>query len=455
MVALSGGPDSCALLLALAEAAESGLLPRPVGAAHFHHGLRGRDADGDAAFSAALCARLGLPCVVGIGAVAAGVGLSPNDAARRARYAFLQEAARDRNADTIATAHHADDQAETVLLRVLRGTGTDGLAGIPATRVLTDDLTVVRPLLFARRAAIEEYCREKGITPRRDPSNERERYARARIRARLPDLAHDFNPRLSEALIRLADNAARDADLLKTLTEEMWQRAQAGEVGKHCACLQVTVLRDAHPALRRRVLLRALRHVSGESAAAAEAGSDSFVTLLDGWLNAKKTTAADLPGGIIAQTDTQTLTLSRPETAGASAQPYNVSLVVPGVTEIPPIALRVEAALWEPNSGAEINRARYSPVIDMDASDPALLGYLCVRQARHGDRIAPLGMGGKTRLVHDILAEAGVPEPERSTAPLVFRADTGELLWLIGRVQAESTRVLAESARVLRLAARK
>jgi tRNA(Ile)-lysidine synthase len=257
LVALSGGPDSCALLLALCEAADAGLLPDPVAAAHFHHGLRGRDADEDAAFSAALAVRCGIPCVVGLGAVPKD-GRSPNDTARRARYDFLLEAARDFAADTIATAHTADDQAETVLNRVLRGTSVDGLAGIPARRMLAEGVTVVRPLRACRRVDIEAYCAAHGITPRRDPSNEKDRYTRSRLRKRLPELARDFNPRLTEALIRLSEQAAADAELLNTLTDDLMTRA-VRDAAPECLVLNASALREAPPALRRRALIRALR----------------------------------------------------------------------------------------------------------------------------------------------------------------------------------------------------
>jgi tRNA(Ile)-lysidine synthase len=176
LVALSGGPDSSALLIALCEAAEAALLPcRPVAAAHFHHGLRGSDADGDAGFSAALSAGLGVPCVVGLGAVSAGSGRSPNDAARRDRYAFLVETAREVGADHIATAHTADDQAETVLGRVLRGTSMEGVAGIATRREREPGLWVVRPLLGLRRAEGLAFLAERGVVARHDPSNDKDR----------------------------------------------------------------------------------------------------------------------------------------------------------------------------------------------------------------------------------------------------------------------------------------
>lgn len=297
LVALSGGPDSCALLLVLQEAAALGALPHPVAVAHFHHGLRGTDGDEDAAFSAGLAARLGIPFVVGIGAVQA-EGRSPNDAARQFRYDFLIEAAQDFQANTIAVAHTADDQAETVLGRVFRGAGVDGLAGIPPMRVLAPGLTVVRPLLCLRRSEIEAICAANGVIPRQDPSNTKDRYARSRLRKRMPQLAEEFNPRLVEALGRLADNAALDSDLLESLSAELLERSlQSITTGQ--LVLDRSVLHRAHPALRRRAIKSALWRLAGEDPMIAEVATGAWISYIDDFIVGKQIgTPNDLPGKV-------------------------------------------------------------------------------------------------------------------------------------------------------------
>jgi tRNA(Ile)-lysidine synthase len=444
LVALSGGPDSCALLLALCEAADAGLLPRPVAATHFHHGLRGVDADEDAAFSAALAARYGIPCVIGLGAVPRD-GRSPNDAARQARYNFLLEAAHDFEADTIATAHTADDQAETVLNRVLRGTSVDGLAGIPARRALTDGITVVRPLLSCRRADIEAYCAAQGITPRHDPSNEKDRYARSRLRKRLPDLARDFNPRLTEALVRLSGQAATDADLLNTLTDNLMTRAMREERAD-LLTLDAVVLRESHPALRHRVLIRALRRIAGDLPVAEETATAERVGELEALLFADAI-PNDLPGGIRARREGDLLRLERTVAASSMAPPdYSLSLTIPGSVHIPELLLRLTAECLPP--GAEPVRARRGPIVDIAYPDDA---PLLVRPARPGDRIAPFGMQGRTRLIRDQMADAKWPAERRERTPVVVRTETDEILWVPELAQAESTRITDATERSVRL----
>lgn len=455
LVALSGGPDSCALLLALCEAADAGLpLPRPVGAAHFHHGLRGNDADEDAAFAAALAARCGLPCRVGLGSVPRGRGSgSPNAAARRARYAFLEESARALGADCIATAHTADDQAETVLLRVLRGTSVDGIAGIPPRRELSGGLIVVRPLLGARRADVEAYCRDRGIVPRRDPSNAKDRYARARLRKRIPEIADAFNPRLVDALCRLAENAAADSDLLGRMTdalgEETIRVTPSGAV-----LVDAALLLGEPPALRRRVLLRALRAATEPLGTAEEAATSGWVEALEELMTAGHGRLT-LPGGLRAEIEQEAagrLLLTAPVTGGHFVPDDYPAypLPVPGSVFVSWAGVAVSARLLAPNE-APAPRVRRAAVVDVAMPAPPV--HLTVRTVRAGERMAPLGMGGHTRLIRDLLADAGIPAAERSRFPAVVRAESGEILWLIGISQAESTRVERGTTSVVRLEA--
>jgi tRNA(Ile)-lysidine synthetase-like protein len=215
LVAASGGLDSTVLAHALATA------PRRLGIevvlGHVHHGLRGAEADADADAVAALAAKLGVPAQVRrvdprarLAAGSSRARPTLQEAARELRYAALREMAREVGASRIATAHHADDQAETVLLRLLRGTGPDGLAGIPER---SRDGVVVRPLLRIPREALRRYAEAHGLAWREDSSNASTRYARNRLRARwIPGLAADFNPRLLRVVADLAEAQRRDTE---------------------------------------------------------------------------------------------------------------------------------------------------------------------------------------------------------------------------------------------------
>jgi tRNA(Ile)-lysidine synthase len=227
IVAVSGGPDSVALLRALQRLNESLPQPTRLTVAHFHHGWRGATADEDARFVRELAAELGIPHVEGtpaeLGPPRANHALGPEGRARQQRYDFLLRAAHRSGARYVATGHSADDQVETVLHRILRGTGLRGLRGIPRRRRLGPDVSLVRPLLTVRRGEIEQYLKTLGQAVRHDESNESTRYLRNRIRRELlPELRESYNADVDRALLRLSSLAEEMASWLEELTDQAW-----------------------------------------------------------------------------------------------------------------------------------------------------------------------------------------------------------------------------------------
>lgn len=260
LVAVSGGLDSTVLLHALARVAgDAGL---KLGVGHVDHGLRGAASEGDRKAVEVQAVALGLACRVAHVAVHVAresqsnrTQLTLQEAARKLRYEALFAMAREMGATRIATAHHLDDQAETVLLRMLRGTSADGLGGIPEC---SRDGRVVRPLLSLRRADLERYAVTRRIRWREDASNKDERYARNRLRERfIPALAEAFNPGLVPALGRLAEAHRRDAEWIATLVDvafaECFDRIEENKL---------ETVQDAWPALpaalASRLVVRAL-----------------------------------------------------------------------------------------------------------------------------------------------------------------------------------------------------
>lgn len=215
LVAVSGGVDSVVLVTALRDLADRSSLKLSIG--HVNHGLRGLDSEADEVWVGELAAGLGLPFGVRQVEVSARrEGQSSRErptvqeAARELRYAALWELADSAGADAVATAHTADDQVETVLLRLLRGTGPDGLGGIPPSAC---GGRLVRPLLAVSKSEVTRFARERGLAWREDASNDSDDYARNRLRRHwLPGLARDFNPRLSQAIARLAEAQRSDSE---------------------------------------------------------------------------------------------------------------------------------------------------------------------------------------------------------------------------------------------------
>ncbi|TMA31482.1 MAG: tRNA lysidine(34) synthetase TilS [Deltaproteobacteria bacterium] len=256
LAAVSGGLDSTVLADALASLRRRGRFTLVI--AHVHHGLRA-EADDDQAAVAALAQRLGAPFAAErVEPAALRKGTSSRDrptlqeAARTLRYAALHRIADRLGAQRIATAHHANDQVETVLLRLLRGTGPDGLGGIPER---SPDGRIVRPLLRVSRADLEGYAAARALSWREDPSNASPDYARNRLRSALPALARDFNPQLLRAIADLAEAQRRDCEWIRAevereagarfTTEGPWLRIDAKDWGALPETLSRRLAREA------------------------------------------------------------------------------------------------------------------------------------------------------------------------------------------------------------------
>ena len=233
IVAVSGGADSTALLLALEELKRAGLLCVELTAAHLNHGLRGASAEEDAKFAETLASEHGFEFVsarADVGRRVSESGDNLEQAARRARYEFLADAARRAGASAVLTGHTLDDQAETILLRLLRGSGSEGLGGMRPERSLEEggEVSLRRPLLeWARRADTEGYCRERGVEFRADEMNEDERFARVRVRRRLLPLLETFNPRAAATLARTAGLLREESAALEGFAARLLEEARA------------------------------------------------------------------------------------------------------------------------------------------------------------------------------------------------------------------------------------
>ena len=239
VVAVSGGPDSVALLRSLHRL--SGLFDLSLHVAHLDHDFRGEEAVEDARFVAALAEELGLPCTVekqDPEEYRATRNISSfEQLAREMRYSFLAETARVAGAPLVALGHTSDDQAETVLLHVLRGSGLHGLRGMnevspwPWPRGVSD-VSLFRPLLNVTKAQTAAYCRELGQPYREDSGNLLPRFTRNRVRRELmPHLASEYNPRVRESLLRLSRTASLEIDFLESEVDRLWPLVATGGQG--------------------------------------------------------------------------------------------------------------------------------------------------------------------------------------------------------------------------------
>jgi len=262
VVGVSGGADSTALLLALDELRNARKLSVKICVAHLDHKLR-ETSGKDAHWVSDLAKKLGYECVIGRSKVAELARANTDNleqAAREARYAFLERTAKRKSANYVLTAHTMDDQAETVLMRLMRGSAASGLGGMDAVRALgaSTAIKLVRPLLWARRSDTEDYCRIKKVKPLVDEMNSDSAFARVKVRQQLLPLMQSFNNKIVEAISRTAAQLREDSNALLTDSDELLQRASVtrpddvDETGT--PALNVKVLASEPPALRRRAL---------------------------------------------------------------------------------------------------------------------------------------------------------------------------------------------------------
>lgn len=419
LVAVSGGPDSLALLVVLHTLAAERQISLHVYT--LDHGLRGDESAADAAFVTRIAADLGLPCTaerVDVAAEGFQRGLSLQAAARAVRYERLAATAAAVGAQRIATGHNQEDQAETVLLRLLRGAGIRGLAGIPAVR----DGTYIRPLLGISRVEIEAFLGERGLRPRRDPSNDKPVYLRNRIRlGLLPQLQRDYNPRLVETLAAMAERLRLDADYLDSAAAERWSALTAtGPDGE--LTLDAAALLRQPPAIISRLVQRAAEPcLAGSGRELSSAAMAAIVALAGRGGNGE----IDLGAGRVAYMSYGRLGFRPRRTRGVPMDP--VPLSVPGEVSPPALGVRIVATSSAPGEGPppveadELGRAAFRA--------DALPGALTVRTRRPGDRLAPVGMTG-TQKVQDVLVNCKVPRHQRDLVPVLVAGE--DILWVMG-----------------------
>lgn len=436
IAAVSGGPDSLTLLRVLLELREEANLHIiPV---HVNHGLR-ENADREERHLTDICAEWGIPCVVkriDCRGIARQKKCSLEEAGREERYRIFSAVAKEaqesgvpKDRICIAVAHNADDQCETVLQRIVRGTGIHGLRGIPFTREDEQGFTIIRPLLSVTRKEIEAYVQEQGLEPNYDETNQETEYTRNRIRLELiPYLEKQLNPGVRESLRTLSEIATMEDDYMERETERCFQEAHVDRAD----VLDVMKLQELHPAMEYRVLDRFLKQ-------AVEADSIGK-SILD---NAVKVVRSDnpsarmnLPGGYVLKRQYNQLILDRfgENSANSRGEAVEQGDSVPPKNSILTAEIRTGYD-WKKSSVLESLRnyrqsGRMVALLDYDAIRQDLgecLDLMVLRHRMPGDRIGIAG--GKHKKLQNYMVDAKIPRDCRDNLKLV--AVGGEILWIL------------------------
>ncbi len=497
VVGVSGGPDSLCLLHLLSRLTpEMGLR---LHVAHLNHGLRGADADADADFVAEFAAGCGVPYTVGraeVAGLAREAGLSLEEAARQVRYRFLADVAADVCADAIAVGHNADDQAETVLMHFLRGSGVAGLRGMLPKASLGEfrlsggrrsggageqgsggsegaDVSLlpfatpsplrlspilIRPLLATSRVAIETYCVEQGLQPRFDRSNEDTTIYRNRLRHELLPILEGYNPRMRAVLAHTAEVLGGDYELLRTAVDEAWERVRTREgeprgagdfvrrphspahsrlPSSDAVEFDLAAWRALPLGLQRATIREAIHRLRASLRNINWEHVERAV-----WLAREGTTGqkATLAAGLELEIDYRTLRIGAEATPVSTLQQALLFqpdsspgvLVAPGVTVIGGWQIAISCARRAAQSG-EFATAADPWTACLDAD--AVGSSLILRIRQPGDRFQPQGLDGHSTKLNEFMINAKLPKTARARWPLL--CSPAGIAWVCGLRVAE------------------
>ncbi len=474
VVGVSGGADSVCLLHILSR--WQGELGMSLHVAHLDHQLRGSEAEADARYVSRLAESLGIPVTVDrkdANAYREVAGCCVEEAARELRYAFFARVARHVGASRIAVGHTRDDQVETILMHILRGTGVDGLCGLarscPIGEIrqslspveLPGGLRVIRPLLDVSRSETTEYCQEQHLAPRIDSSNLSLSFLRNRLRLHLLPVLRQYNPDIDQALLRLADLAREDSAFMREQVSALWDKLARTEAS--AVHLDKKQLAGLAVALQRRLLRAAVAALKGHTTD-IEAGHIEAARRLLARPVGKQ---ASLPRGLVCTAGYDELVVARVSpVSGGGAREHSLDgscpfpalkgefvLEVPGETLLP--GWRVTASpVRDPADYTRSEDRRKTAqggfpdrlVGEFDLN--CVGGQLLIRRRRPGDRFRPLGMDA-TKKVQDFMVDARIPRAWRDRIPIVCSPE--HIIWVAGWRIDDRGRVTDRTVDVLRV----
>ena len=436
VVAVSGGPDSLALLYALHRLRDE--LGLALHVAHLDHRLRGQDSAADAEFVAQTCAKLGIDYTVedvDVLAFRREHRMSLEEAAREVRYRFLANVAEQVGAEAVVLGHTSDDQVETVLMNVIRGSGLRGLRGmmpVSKQRIAGSDLTLFRPLLNLPKQDTIAYCEALDLTPRADESNRSMEMTRNRIRLELLPLLRDMNPAFGDAILRLSRNVNDALSVVNRKVDSAWSDAVTEE--GESICIDRERFRELDVALRSHLVIRTLSHVKGDMQGIERIHVDDAVNAVI----ESSGSQLHLPGGLRLIVEQRSAHLYAEDDVFASSSFDASPLAVPGLTTVGGWRIsteRIKIASEDRSSGTYWHSAeqfveRFGRGVDVSS--------LAVRSRVPGDRFQPLGMSGSKKL-KDFMIDEKVPGSMRDGVPLIVTSRG--IAWVVGWRIAEWAKV--------------
>lgn len=451
IVAVSGGPDSISLLHLLHSVKEE--LHISLVVAHINHCLRGDESDKDEVYVKEICKKLKVECFVrraDIHSIAEKNGVSCETAGREVRYEFFSELLKEIKADKVALAHNANDQAETVLMRIMRGTGMEGLVGIKPVR----DKVFIRPLINIKRSEIEEYCLENNLRPRIDKSNMENIYSRNKVRLELiPYIQENFNRDIISTINRLSSTIDKDNQYLEEIankkSEEFCKRVDE----KIIICEKAFYEPEAIiTRIIRMAIIKLLGNINN-----FEKSHIYDVINIQANSTGKRVT---LPGGVVAtnnykdihlssRTNPKNLTFNSEHVLKSDSdiktKGYNLNFEEKLINiYIKDYNIKIEGKLINKEEIVKVKNGNLTECFDYDK----ICGDISIRHRREGDRFTPLGMSGSKKL-KDLFIDLKIPKDKRDNIPLICFGE--DIAWIVGYRIGEKFKISKQSKNILEI----
>ena len=438
LVGLSGGPDSVCMLSLLCSIREEEKIE--VAAAHINHMLRGEEANKDEEYSKRLCEELGVRFFsrrIDINKYALETGKSSELAGREARYNFFNEIINKINFNKIATAHNANDQAETILMRIMRGTGLEGLGGIPVER----EGKYIRPILFMKREEVEQYCKENNLTPHIDATNLERIYSRNKVRLDiLPYMKNNFNPNVVETINRMAlllqeDNNFIEEEVNKVYKNNCTEKDNSIVINK--------ILFEKHNSIVTRVIRKALFTINKSNYDMEMKNIEDIIELRNLGTNKK----VDLPKGIYAENVYGDIIIKKREVV---ENRVSNELILDKKDILHNEVIFDEYIInFQVNNNKDIKQENNELIKSFDYDK---INSVTIRFRKDGDRITPLGMKGSKKL-KDIFIDMKIPQEKRNKIPLIQFDD--DISWIIGVKMSDKFKITKETKKILRISVKR
>jgi tRNA(Ile)-lysidine synthase len=435
VVGVSGGPDSMALLYLLYCLSEEYSLH--IHAAHINHMLRGQESEDDTAYVKNFCGKLNIPVsikYIDIGKISAESGLSLEEAGREARYGFFSEIACEINASKVALAHNMNDQAETILMRIMRGSGLEGLCGIKPVR----DGFYIRPLINTPRTDIEEYCRMHNILPRIDSTNLKPIYARNKVRLELiPYIKKNYNSNIEYVLSSMTELLKEDNDFLNTYVKDLYEDIKIKAKGK--VSLDIEKLKGLHTAVKKRIIRKAVEEIKGNLVGIERLHIELILSIIDRGLTGS---AVELPGGIRVYISYGQLRMVHMD-AAELYEGFCRKICTPGDTYIPETGGVIQSSIVDASADFHSNN-KFVKYFDYDK----IKDNLIVRSKKEGDIIIPLGFKGRKKL-KELFIDSKIPRDERCRIPIVSSGN--DIIWVVGLKISDIYKIDNNTKKILRM----